>query len=242
VTAKPATNLVAHEIAHQWFGNAVTESDWDDVWLSEGFATYFTLLCTEHVEGREAFVEGLKKSRTAVFSLTATLPGVPVIHENLSDMKRVLNRLVYEKGAWTLHMLRGRMGMEAFRAGVRDYYQQYGGKNASTADFERVMEAHGAVGMRSFLDQWLRRAGVPEVSGVWSYDAGAKQVRVELRQTQKGEVYRLPLEIGIGAGRVERVEMNGREQRWAFAAETAPEVVVLDPNVWVLMKADFQKQ
>jgi aminopeptidase N len=157
-------------------------------------------------------------------------------------MKKVLNRLIYEKGAWTLHMLRGRMGMEAFREGVRDYYREYRGRNATTADFQRVMEAHGAVGMGEFLDQWLRRAGVPEVTGSWSYDEGAKQVRVELRQTQKGELYRLPIELGIGEGRMERVELNGPEHRFVFAAEKAPEAVRLDPNTWVLMKADFKKQ
>jgi aminopeptidase N len=242
VTAKPATNLVTHEIAHQWFGNSVTETDWDDVWLSEGFATYFTLLCMEHVEGRDAFVAGLKRSRTAVISMTATLPGVAVIHENLSDMKKVLNRLIYEKGGWTLHMLRGQMGMENFRAGVRDYYQQYKGRNATTEDFAGVMEAHGAVGVRAHLNQWLRRPGVPEVKGSWTYDAAAKQVRVTLRQVQKGEVYRLPVEIGLEDGRVEKVVFTEREQRFAFGVEKAPGAVVLDPNTWVLMKADFEKQ
>src|SRR5205814_8778557 len=69
ITNRPATNLVAHEIAHQWFGDAVTERDWDDVWLSEGFATYFTLLFTEHYQGRDAFVAGLQRSREQVFTL-----------------------------------------------------------------------------------------------------------------------------------------------------------------------------
>ena len=64
---QPATNLVAHEVAHQWFGDSVTEKDWDDVWLSEGFATYFALLCTEHYEGRDAFVAALKHAREVVF-------------------------------------------------------------------------------------------------------------------------------------------------------------------------------
>ena len=110
----PATNLVAHEIAHQWFGDSVTEKDWDDVWLSEGFATYFTLLCTEHYEGRDAFVAGLKHSREVVFTTEKKNPGVAVRHDNLSDMKKVLNQLVYQKGGWTLHMLRGQIGTDKF--------------------------------------------------------------------------------------------------------------------------------
>jgi aminopeptidase N len=101
VKNQPATGLVAHEIAHQWFGDGVTERDWDDVWLSEGFATYFTLLFTEHYSGRDAFVAGLKRSRETVFRTEARMPGKAVIHDNLSNMREVLNQLVYQKGGWT---------------------------------------------------------------------------------------------------------------------------------------------
>ncbi len=242
VTLKPATNLVAHEIAHQWFGNSVTESDWDDVWLSEGFATYFTLLCMEHVEGRDAFVSGLKRSRAAVIGLESNLPNTPVIHDNLSDMKKVLNRLIYEKGGWTLHMLRGLMGMEAFREGIRDYYRQYKGRNATTADFQRVMEEHGGMPLGWFFDQWLRRAGTPVIDGTWRYDAGAKQVRISLRQTQSGAVYRLLVEFGLDGDRVERVEMNSREAEFVFLAEKESGAVRVDPNTWLLGTIFFKKQ
>jgi len=242
VTAKPATNLVTHEIAHQWFGNSVTETDWDDVWLSEGLATYFTLLCMEHVEGRDAFVNGLKRSRSAVIGLVANLPDTPVIHENLADMKKVLNRLVYEKGAWTLHMLRGLIGMDAFRSGVRDYYQQYRGRNATTADFQRVMEQHSGIELGWFLNQWLRRPGMPAVDGGWTYDASAKQVRISIRQTQSGAAYRLPLEFAIDGDQVERVEMNSKEAAFAFSAAKEPSAVRLDPNTWLLTNGTFDKR
>ena len=112
---------VVHEIAHQWFGNAVTERDWDDVWLSEGFATYFALLFTEHDEGRDAFVDGLKRSREQVFGLTQKLPDAPIVHRNLDDMRRVLNGLIYQKGGWVLHMLRAEVGTEHFWTAIREY-------------------------------------------------------------------------------------------------------------------------
>lgn len=154
---RPATNLVAHEIAHQWFGDAVTERDWDDVWLSEGFATYFTLLCTEHDEGRDAFVAGLKRSRETVFNLERTMPGVEVIHDNLSDMKKVLNQIIYQKGGWTLHILRAQIGTDAFWAGIQDYYRRYRDMNVSTDDFRHVMEEHAHTDLKWFFDQWLKR-------------------------------------------------------------------------------------
>ena len=115
--------LVAHEVAHQWFGDSVTERDWDDVWLSEGFATYFALLFLEHDSGRDAFVAGLKRSREIVFATEKRNPGLAVIHDNLADMRKVLNRLVYQKGGWMLHMLRGQLGTETFWAGIREYYR-----------------------------------------------------------------------------------------------------------------------
>lgn len=238
VTNRPATNLVAHEIAHQWFGDSVTEKDWDDVWLSEGFATYFTLLCTEHYEGRDAFVAGLKKSREAVFALEKKNPEIAVRHDNLSDMKKVLNRLVYEKGAWTLHMLRAQMGTEKFWAGIRDYYRRYRDSNASTEDFRRVMEEESGTDLGWFFEQWLNRAGSPEVEGHWRYDGAAKKVIVELAQKQAGEAYRLPLEVGF-AERIEKIEMTRKEQAFEIAADKEPAAVVLDPNTWVLMNAEF---
>jgi aminopeptidase N len=242
VTPKPATDLVTHEIAHQWFGNSVTENDWDDVWLSEGFATYFTLLCKEHIEGRDAFVAGLKRSRATVIGLTANLPEAPVIHANLAEMKKVLNGLIYQKGGWTLHMLRQRMGMDAFRAGVREYYARYKGGNATTADFQRVMEKHAGTELGWFFDQWLRRAGVPAIAGTWSYDEAGKQVRVRLQQTQGGPAYRLAVEIGLDGGRVERVELAEREREFVFGVERAPEGVRLDPETWLLAETTIKKQ
>jgi aminopeptidase N len=100
-------NVVIHEIAHQWFGNSVTESDWDDVWLSEGFATYFTLLYIEHAYGRDEFLAGLAASRQRVLEFDRQRPDYRVVHDNLSDMSQVTTSQIYQKGAWILHMLRG---------------------------------------------------------------------------------------------------------------------------------------
>ena len=104
-------NVIIHEVAHQWFGNCVTEYDWDDVWLSEGFATYFTLMFREYAYGREDFVEGLKQARDRVFNYYEKDKKASIIHNNLSDMKKVLTYdLQYQKGAWVLHMLRNYIG------------------------------------------------------------------------------------------------------------------------------------
>jgi aminopeptidase N len=246
VLSRPRTSLIAHEIAHQWFGNSVTEKDWDDVWLSEGFATYFTLLFTEHFQGRDAFVAGLRSSRETVLSTEKRTPGVSVLHDNLADMKKVLNALVYQKGGWTLHMLRGLMGTEKFWTGIRDYYRRYRNESASTDDFRRVMEENSGLELTWFFRQWLTRAGSPVIEGNWRYDAAAKKVVIELRQTQTTDPYHLPMEVGLtleGAPqlKIEKIELTQKQQRFEIAADKEPTAVALDPNTWVLMESRFAK-
>jgi aminopeptidase N len=235
--------LVAHEVAHQWFGNAVTERDWDDVWLSEGFATYFTLLFVEHAQGRDAFVEGLRRSRQSVLAFELKTPGYRIVHDNLSDMSRVLSGQIYQKGGWTLHMLRVLMGTEPFWNGIREYYRRYRDSNASTDDFRRVMEGAAGADLTWFFEQWLRRGETPRLEGGWRYDASQRQIVIDLAQMQTNDPFRLTLEIAIETPgrerRLERVELREQRHRFTFAADAAPSTVTLDPNVTTLMAATF---
>jgi aminopeptidase N len=232
---------VVHEIAHQWWGNAVTERDWDDVWLSEGFATYFTMLYTEHVFGRDAFVGSLRGSRERVFETERKLPDTAVIHRNLSNMELVLNQLVYQKGGWVLHMLRGLVGTEAFWQGIREYYRRYRNGTVNTDDFRAVIEAASGKDLAWFFNQWLTRPGSPRLEGSWSYDAGRRQIDLELSQAHTGEPYRLPIEIGVvmkanDLPRVERVELTDRRAQFTIPSDAEPESVVIDPNTWLLFE------
>jgi len=246
LTMEPATGIVTHEIAHQWFGDSVTESDWDDVWLSEGFATYMTLLAKEHYEGRDAFVAGLVEARERVWAGEERNPRETVVHDNLSDMGDVLSDLQYQKGAWILHMLRWEVGTEDFWAGIREYYRRYRDATASTEDLARVMEEISGRELDWFFDQWLHRAPSPSLEGRWRYDGASGQVEIQLTQTQPGAAYRLELEAGIvgpgqGGTRVEVLRMTGKEQIFRFSAEGEPADVVLDPNTWALVRASFRR-
>jgi aminopeptidase N len=233
---------VVHEVAHQWFGNAVTEHDWNDIWLSEGFATYFTLLYTEHASGRDAFVDGLRRSRDTVLKLETTLPDTPVVHRNHDDATREpTNQLVYQKGAWVLHMLRDRVGTGVFWRGIRDYYRRYMNATASTEDFRQVMEQASGQDLRPFFQQWLHRSGVPSLEGTWRYDPSAKQVVVTVRQTQPGDAFRLVLGVGViatsgGVPSVGRMTIDGSETIARFPAGSEPTAVVLDPEVTTLAR------
>ncbi|MGE3277360.1 MAG: M1 family metallopeptidase [Vicinamibacterales bacterium] len=237
-------NVVIHEIAHQWFGNAVTESDWDDVWLSEGFATYFTLLYIEHAYGRDEFLAGLEDSRQRVLAFDREHPDYRVVHDNLDDMSQVTTGQTYQKGGWVLHMLRGMMGDEAFWQGVRTYYREHFNGSASTDDFRDAMERASGRDLRGFFDQWLTRGGVVRLDGGWSYDEAARQVVVRLTQRDAARLYTMPLQIGVYAAgsrvpAIETVQLADASHEFRIGADAKPERVVLDPNHLVLMEATF---
>ena len=244
VNGRPDLDLVSHEIAHQWFGDSVTEEDWDDVWLSEGFATYFQQLTVEHYEGREAFLAGLQQNRRAIFHDEKRLPGVAVVAAK--PWKGIPNDIVYQKGGWTLHMLRGEIGEAAFWAGIREYYRRYRNSNSSTGELRRVMEEASGSGLDWFFQQWLYRAGSPAVEGGWKYRAATKTIELDLAQTQSGEAFRLPLEVGVtvaGApARIEKIVMTAKRQQFEIAAEREPTAVELDPNTWILADIKFARR
>ena len=240
-------NVVIHEIAHQWFGNAVTEKDWDEVWLSEGFATYFTLLFIEHQYGRDEFVVGLKSSKISVDNFYIKNPNYRIIHDNLKDMKDVTTSQIYQKGSWTLHMLRGVVGTENFWKGIRVYYQKYRDSHATVADFRRVMEEVSGKDLSVFFDQWLYKPGTLKYKGNWRFDANKKQITINLDQVQTdGSFFKMPVEIAVyypgqNKPQMETIQADARANVFSINVTAEPEKVILDPNMWILMDSDFRK-
>lgn len=240
-------NLIAHEVAHQWFGNSVTEIDWPHVWLSEGFATYLTMTYREAIYGRDTIVPTLEETRRNVIAFHRENPDRPVIDTTVTDLMRYLNANSYQKGGWVLHMLRYRIGDDAFFAGLRVYYDRYRNGNASTTDLRRVMEETSGEDLRAFFNQWLRRPGQPRVEGTWSYDPSRNQLTVQLAQTHGGAPFKTALEIGIytndsATPRVEIVDLDQAEHTFTFALDGEPGRVALDPNVWLLMEGDVRER
>lgn len=234
-------NVVIHEIAHQWFGNSVTEYDWDDVWLSEGFATYFTLLFIEHEYGRDAFLEGLQASKKRVDNFYLKNPDYRIIHDNLKDMRKVTSSHTYQKGSWILHMLRGVVGTKNFWNGIRSYYRKYRNANATTEDFRREMEEASGKDLSVFFQQWLYQGGALKYTGNWQYNANEKQVEISLNQVQEdGSLFKIPLEIalyfeGRDQPQIEVIQVNEKSNVFSIEVDAEPENIILDPNTWVLM-------
>lgn len=234
-------NIIIHEVAHQWFGNSVTEYDWDDVWLSEGFATYFTLLFIEHEYGRDAFLEKLQTSKETVDRFNSLNPGYRIVHDNLKDMRKVTTVQTYQKGSWILHMLRGVVGTDNFWRGIRSYYQKYRNGHASTADFQREMEEASGKDLSNFFQQWLYESGALAVTGGWKYNPKSMEIEIALDQVQEdGSLFEMPLEIAIyyedqDQPQFEVLQVNKKSNRFIINVQAIPNEIKLDPNFWVLM-------
>ena len=238
---------VSHEIAHQWFGDSATEADWNHLWLSEGFATYFGALFFEATDGVEEFRQRMERSRQGyVGSDDAQQPIVdPDGADNLFDL---LNRNNYAKGGWVLHMLRGLLGDETFFRSIRSYYAQYAYGTVLTADLQRVFETDAGLSLDWFFEQWVHQPGHPVLEHRWETSEDGAELILTVAQTQSPDwpTFRFPLDVEIvsstsadgaataGSPRRERVELRQRTHTFRFPVDAPPEAVVLDPDGWLL--------
>src|SRR5215210_4377997 len=175
--------LIAHETAHQWFGDAVTERNWPDLWLSEGFATYFAALWNQQAHGDSAFRVELRQIRSDILNDTTAVTKRPVIDTIETDLLALLNVNSYQKGGFVLHMLRTQLGDSAFFVGIRDYYTRHKHGTAVTADLQAALENASGENLRSFFDQWLRRPGYPEVTVSWGGRENPSATTISVTQT-----------------------------------------------------------
>jgi aminopeptidase N len=228
--------LMAHEIAHQWFGDSITQERWHDLWLSEGFATYYAALFAEHADGRDAFMKQMNAARTRYLTKYRTDPD-PIFDPSIAKLNDLLNRNNYDKGAWVLHMLRRLIGDDAFHRGVSDYYVAYRDKNVSTDDFREVMERRADRDLDWFFEQWIFGRGYPLLVSSSEWSEADKKVKVTVTQNQPGAPFRMPLDIEIktatGAKRFV-LDVDERVESSSFALDGPPLSVVLDPDSWLL--------
>jgi aminopeptidase N len=241
-------NIVIHEIAHQWFGNAVTETTWDDAWLSEGFATFFTLLFIENEYGKEEYKKGIIKAKKTVFDLSLKLPDFSIVGNRTAEKEAVTNGLTYQKGAWILHMLRDLLGEKSFQKGIHAYYKKYYNSNTTTDEFRIEMEKASGKDLKLFFKQWLYQPINPTINAVWKYDAAAKKIVLQLTQSQSGDyLFNTPVEIGyykLGATSPTILKMNltSQQEVFSFPLSAAPEKVELDPRNVLLNNGNLTKE
>lgn len=233
-------NVVIHEIAHQWFGNAVTESTWDDAWLSEGLTTFFTLLFIEHAYGHDEYIAGVKNAKKSVYDYIKKDSLFSIVSNRSAETGAVTSGLTYQKGAWIMHMLRDKIGEVNFRNGIQAYYKKYFNANATTHDLIAEMEKASNKDLKAFFSQWLYKPDNLKLSWTWNYDDASKQILIHVQQHQSsGFVFDVPVEFGIMKNGVEepqlvKQQLNTQTADFKIPSATKPAFVSLDPRTVLL--------
>jgi aminopeptidase N len=233
--------LVAHETAHQWFGDAVTEADWHHLWLSEGFATYLAALWQAQADGDSAFRAGLDQAAATVFESKEI--GSPILDTAAADLIGLLNSNNYQKGAWVLHQLRGMIGDSAFFTGLRRYYATYKDSTALSADFARIMSDAAGRELDWYFTQALLQPGYPVLDIRWKH--AGKKLTLSVVQAQPPEwgAFRIPNLILLVDGTPVRLDVKGRESRQVVEGiSRKPKRIQVDPKGWWLLKATVRSE
>ena len=242
---RTSQSLVAHEMAHQWFGDLVTCKDWSHIWLNEGFATYYEVLFEGHRNGRDALLYELYRNARSVTGLANDTNSI--VRRNFHEPSEMFGTLAYPKGAWVLHMLRSQLGEELYRRCIRTYLERHRYGNVTTEDLRAVIEELSGRSFDQFFDQWLYHAHFPELEVDYAWDETTKLAKVSVRQKQDlGERvllfdFPLPLRFKGKFGAVDRVvEVKDAAGDFFFPLPSQPETVRVDPDYTLLAKTTFK--
>jgi aminopeptidase N len=230
--------LVAHEIAHQWFGDSVTQSTWSDIWLSEGFATYFAALFLRHTDGEQAFRDYMAKAGQTYFG-SAQSTKRPLHDTETEDLMGLLNANSYQKGAWVLHMLRAELGDKHFFDGVKRYYEAHKNGTASSEDLRLALEKASGKHLKPFFASWVYGAGHPKYTFTWTWNRRTRKIRLNLRQRQEQPAFQNSVPITITTVRGRRVVIlkpSDKQTVEELRLSAAPVRVELDPENQILME------
>ena len=229
--------LIAHELAHQWWGDLVTPADWADIWLNEGFATYSEALWTENVYG----FDGLKYAMAAnkdTYLTRHTGPEHPIYDPPLGHLFCTTE---YEKAAWVLHMLRFVVGEDKFREILKEYAQLYAYSNATTEDFKEVCEQKYGAELGWFFNQWIYEAGYPIYQFGWGCSK-QNRVRVIINQIQEEfPLFNMPIELAfvLPSGTVKKIVwVNQGKNTFVFDLQERASNVLFDPDSWILCQLE----
>jgi len=240
VTSKGIEELMAHEIAHQWFGDAASEINFSNLWLSEGFATYMTNVYMESKYGTDTLKKRLEQQRNKVLKFEKRKFTPVVDTASNGNYMQLLNANSYEKGGWVLHMLRHKLGDSLFWKGIRNYYKKYDGGNAGTGDLRTVMEQASGQDLNTFFNQWLFRPGHPALNITWKYDASSSAVLFNIVQKQNS-LFEFPLEISLD-GVIHNIPVKEKDTIVSVPVKVKPGVIKVDPEVNLLASFDVVEE
>ena len=239
-------DLDSHELSHQWFGDLVTCRDWANIWLNEGFATYFEHYWAEQHYGADEAAYEFWRDQTSWFRQQRLYP-VPIVTRNFTDSIEYAGN-VYTKGGWVLKMLRTKLGDEDFFRGLHHYLEVNRNQNVVTGDLEKAIDQSTATNVDHFLHQWIWRAGAPKYEVSYTFDDAARQVKLNVKQTQKVEgmvdLFDMPVDIEIataGGNKTYPIVVSKAEETFTLPADSAPLMVIFDKGDNVLKSVEFKK-
>lgn len=239
--------LVSHELAHQWFGDLVTCKDWSQIWLNEGFATYYQVLYDGHKNGRDAMLYGLFQNAQKVTAKENAEDLRPIVRRDYQGTNEMFNYLSYPKGGWVLHMLRAQLGEDVYRQSIRTYLERHRYGNVVTDDLRAVLEELSGRSLDRFFDQWVYHALQPDLELKYSWDETTRLAKVSVAQRQRTEknadkvfLFDFPLPIRFESKTGGRADVTAHVIResedFYFPLGAKPELVRFDPDYTLLAK------
>ncbi len=256
--------VVAHELAHQWFGDLLTCRDWSNAWLNEGFATYFEQMWEEHDLGVDEFKYSMLQEKQGYLAEDKVYRR-PIVYYVYHDRGfELFDRHLYNKGAWVLHMLRHLLGTEGFRRSIHAYVERYRERQVVTADLLRVLEETSGHSLERFFQQWVHGGGHPELEVNYTWDAERKLAKVRIKQTQKVDeltaCFYTPLDLAFTIPASDETppdaktvatrnvpmqvllgEYGQNEQNFYLSLEREPLMLRIDPDGWLLKTLSFER-
>ncbi len=240
-----SNSLVAHELAHQWFGDLVTCKEWSHTWLNEGFATYYDWLWQGAFGGPNETLAALYGAAKGILSNTNETRGI--VWRKYTNPGEMFNYLAYPKGAWVLHMLRSQLGPDLYRKAIHRYLERHAFGSVTTDDLRVVVEEISGKSFERFFDQWLLGIGAPALDVNYSWDEKTSFAKITVKQTQKitedAPLFQFPLTLQCwskDASVEETVQVREKEEVFYISLKKAPTSVRIDPHLSLLAKVIFK--
>ena len=235
-----AVSLIAHEFAHQWWGDVVTCKDWRHIWLNESFASYFDPLYIEHAYGEDEFINTMYGAQQAGIHTDRVLGRKPIVSVGSYQAN------VYPRGASVLHMLRFVLGDELFWRAMHHYIEKNQFTSVETNDLKSAVEEATGQNLYWFFDQWVYKAGHPVFDVAYSYNDSLRSLFLTVKQTQSMDsltgVFRTPVDVEIVTAKgssIHRINIVKEESTYAFSSMETPKLVLFDKNDWILKEVNY---
>ncbi len=239
--------LVAHELAHQWWGDLLTCRDWSHAWLNEGFATYFENLFQEYDLGPDEMVVQMREDLKTYLQEDQRYRR-PIVTQYYSDPLDMFDSHTYPKGGWVLHMLRNYLGEEFWWKGMNHYCMENYARNVTTADFEGAMEEATGKNLDWFFQQWVYKGGYPEFKIRSRWDDSAKVTKITVQQAQPTDsltpIFRVKLPVIVTTAKetaYDTLWIDQKEEVFYISSSERPKMVEIDPRLTVLKTVDFER-